>query len=369
MQPVRLLIAVCSLVGSAAWAQQMNSGRPQNAEQGTLISLHSGLCLGGGAQRPAAEPCNGTHAISVLPLLDKSALFMLRREQTNQCLHASRDSRFGWFTCTPALANQHWSWLPLPSAEPRARMLRSHQLGQCVFSNADGRFGLYQCNSAYADQHWRLGPVPYPPVPVTTLNLLGDWYWNDGAATAVHGDGTFVTPNDGGGTWRPLGHGEFELRWGSGRIDRVRLLPNGLTLEGVGKLAGAEHRLSAMRQKLSPYPTAPALPDRPLPLCSPVLTPAPAPPAYALPPGPPAGDPYSCQTAADCTIFCPSVPGCCGSACGCTHAIRRDHVAAYEAEYKKTCRHPPSCLAEGCARREARSADCRNNRCAPAMIY
>lgn len=68
--------------------------------------------------------------------------------------------------------------------------------------------------------------------------VVGDWEWMDGTATAFHPDGSFVMPNDGGGTWRAHGPGAFEVRWGSGRLDRVRISPDGLTLSGVTTLRG-----------------------------------------------------------------------------------------------------------------------------------
>lgn len=119
---------------------------------------------------------------------------------------------------------------------------------------------------------------------------------------------------------------------------------------------------------LSPAPEAPRVVSPP-PAPPRDLSPPPAPPRTVSPPPAPVGDIYACQTAADCVIFCPSVPGCCHSACGCTHAMRRDQTAAYEARYAQTCRRPPHCPAEGCARREAAFADCRDGRCVPSMTF
>ncbi len=84
----------------------------------------------------------------------------------------------------------------------------------------------------------------------------------------------------------------------------------------------------------------------------------------AAPPSRPAsGGDRACTTSADCTIFCPNVPGCCGNPCGCRNAIRRDRAAAYAASYAKTCTRPPHCPAMGCAYQPAMSATCRDGRC------
>jgi hypothetical protein len=89
----------------------------------------------------------------------------------------------------------------------------------------------------------------------------------------------------------------------------------------------------------------------------------PAPPPSPPPPPPaPASSPYVCSSSRDCTLACPSAAGCCGWPCGCSHAIRREHRAAYEARYAATCRRHPQCPAVACARREMVAA-CRDGRC------
>jgi hypothetical protein len=125
-------------------------------------------------------------------------------------------------------------------------------------------------------------------------------------------------------------------------------------------------------------PLADAAPaDEPAPAVAPAPDPAPAPasppdaaPAPDAAPPPPAkpapapNDPYACTTPADCVIDCPRVKGCCSlDACGCRHAIRRDRVAWFAAEYARTCQRTPNCPAVGCAHEPAMGAACRNGRC------
>lgn len=358
MQALRVVIALTLLVSPVARAQPVGSTTLAAAvpgegegegQQGPLMSVHSGQCLGG-AQRPAVEPCDRAGPLSMRWLPGQRGVFMVRQERSGRCLFSNRDGRFGWYTCVPGYTDQHWSWLPLPGASGGQRMLRAQHSGQCLYSNADGRFGVYACTANYSDQHWTLGMQRRQPPPpsAAAVTLLGTWYFADGAAIAVHDDGTFVLPNDGGGTWRPLPGGEFELFWGGGRADRVRVLPGGEALDGVSTWAGQTMRVTARRQPRAPTPNAPV----------------PAPPSRG-----PGHDRYACDSDADCMIFCPRVAGCCGSACGCTHAMRRDQAAAYEAEYRRTCRRPPSCLVEGCMRKEAGAAVCQNGRCTATMMY
>jgi hypothetical protein len=73
-------------------------------------------------------------------------------------------------------------------------------------------------------------------------------------------------------------------------------------------------------------------------------------------------DPYACQTTADCVLSCPEARGCCGFPCGCRHAINREHRAAFERDYPRTCERAP-CPAMGCAYEPAASAICQNGRC------
>lgn len=75
------------------------------------------------------------------------------------------------------------------------------------------------------------------------------------------------------------------------------------------------------------------------------------------------GGDRACTTSADCTIFCPSAPGCCGDPCGCRNAVRRDRVAALAASFPKACTRPPHCPAMGCAYEPAMSAVCRDGVC------
>lgn len=184
------------------------------------------------AAAPSAEPCDGTNDVSLLLLPGNGGQFMLRSERIQGCLFSNRDGRFGWYACTPAYGDQHWSWLASPGQGAAGSMLRASHSGQCLFSNADGRFGLYACTAGYSDQRWNLaGPSRRRPVQAVAVpEVVGDWEWMDGTATAFHPDGSFVMPNDGGGTWRAHGPGAFEVRWGSGRLDRVRISPDGLTL-------------------------------------------------------------------------------------------------------------------------------------------
>ncbi|MBK8172149.1 MAG: hypothetical protein IPK60_17640 [Sandaracinaceae bacterium] len=98
----------------------------------------------------------------------------------------------------------------------------------------------------------------------------------------------------------------------------------------------------------------------------PPAPPPPAPPVVPAPSAPQAfhsSNPYACQSPSDCVISCPSAPGCCGWPCGCSHAINREHAAAFEANYPRTCQHQPNCPAMGCAYSPAMSATCRAGRC------
>ena len=85
------------------------------------------------------------------------------------------------------------------------------------------------------------------------------------------------------------------------------------------------------------------------------------------PPDPPvpvvSGDPYACTTSADCALVCNAPPDCCGSPCGCSHAMRREHAAAAEAQCQSAPRDPGRCPAMGCAHQQF-SAVCRAGRCA-----
>ncbi len=91
----------------------------------------------------------------------------------------------------------------------------------------------------------------------------------------------------------------------------------------------------------------------------------PARPAVVAPPAPAPAN-AECVSSADCVLDCPTPPGCCGWACGCKNAIPRARVASFEADYAKTCTHPPHCLAMGCAYEPAVMAVCVNGRCAPS---
>ncbi|MFO0557718.1 MAG: hypothetical protein U0269_06835 [Polyangiales bacterium] len=75
-----------------------------------------------------------------------------------------------------------------------------------------------------------------------------------------------------------------------------------------------------------------------------------------------ASDPRACTGPGQCVLACPEVQGCCGFPCGCTQAIHRDHLAAFTAEYARTCRRAPRCEPVGCAY-QMRSASCVNGRC------
>jgi hypothetical protein len=85
-------------------------------------------------------------------------------------------------------------------------------------------------------------------------------------------------------------------------------------------------------------------------------------PARASARAPKASDPYACETPGDCVLSCPEARGCCGFPCGCKHAIHRDHRAAFERDYPRTCERAP-CPAMGCAYEPAASATCHNGRC------
>jgi hypothetical protein len=88
------------------------------------------------------------------------------------------------------------------------------------------------------------------------------------------------------------------------------------------------------------------------------------PPPPPVPPVPPVtGDPYACTTSADCALVCNAPPDCCGSPCGCSHAMRREHAAAAEAQCQSAPRDPGRCPAMGCAYRQF-TAVCRAGRCA-----
>ncbi|WP_437872545.1 hypothetical protein [Sorangium sp. So ce363] len=91
--------------------------------------------------------------------------------------------------------------------------------------------------------------------------------------------------------------------------------------------------------------------------------PSPPPPSVPSRSTPASSDPYACQSPTDCVLSCPEPAGCCGWPCGCQHAIHRDHRAAFEANFEKTCTRPPRCPAVGCAFERAVGATCRNGRC------
>jgi hypothetical protein len=115
-------------------------------------------------------------------------------------------------------------------------------------------------------------------------------------------------------------------------------------------------------------PVAPAL-DVPVCVVGTSLDVRPPPPPPAPPrQEPPArkrdpSDPYSCEAPSDCVLSCPSAPGCCGWACGCRHAIHRDHREAFEASYPETCTKHPHCPAVACMHDPAIGATCRAGRC------
>ncbi len=271
MRTVSVAIVLALLGSQKAWAQPFVAPPPHVREHGQLLSVHSGRCLGGGG-RPAVAPCGQAGDLATLPVPGLGGVFMLRHEPSGRCLFSNRDRRFGFYQCTPAYGDQHWSWLPLPGPAGGARMLRAQHSGQCLFANADGRFGLYTCTVGYSDQHWLFGTTKPPPViarPPESLSLLGTWYFADGAAIAVHENGSFVLPDDGGGTWRPLRHGEFELSFGKGRLDRVRLTADGTMLVGTSFLHGRAWPVSARRQPLALPPRLPAPPPPPPRVCPP----------------------------------------------------------------------------------------------------
>lgn len=279
MRSVSFAIVLTLLGSHPAWAQPFAPMPPSSRERGPLFSLHSGLCLGGGG-RPAVEPCGQAGELVTLPVPGASGGFMLRHEPSGRCLFSNRDGRFGWYACTLAYSDQYWSWLPLPESDLAGgpRMLRSQHSGQCLFANADGRFGLYTCTVGYSDQHWRFGvPRPQPTLarPPESSSLFGTWYFADGSAIAVHEGGTFLLPDDGAGTWRPLRPREFELLFSSGRIDRVRLSPDGALLEGTSFWQGRSRPVSARRSPPAPPPRLPAPPP------TPPLTPRVCPPPRA----------------------------------------------------------------------------------------
>lgn len=273
MKCASFAIVLALLTNQAAWAQPFASPPPGVREQGQILSVHSGRCLGGG-DHPGVEACGPAAGLTTLPVpgpAGQGGAFLLRHDASGRCLYSNRDGRFGWYVCTPAYSDQFWSWLLVPGATAGARMLRAQHSGQCLFSNVDGRFGLYTCTAGYSDQHWYFGPARSQPIlarPPLGLGLLGTWYFADGVAIAVHEGGGFVLPDDGGGTWRPLGHREFELLFSNGRIDRVRLSPDGALLEGRSFARGRSWPISARRQP----PTLPPRPSPPPPrVCPPPI--------------------------------------------------------------------------------------------------
>lgn len=78
-------------------------------------------------------------------------------------------------------------------------------------------------------------------------SIEGDWDWSDGTRIAIRADGTFLTPNDGGGSWRIRGRDRFIVRWGDGPVDEVRLSSDRSMLEGVRSHGRGRARIWARR--------------------------------------------------------------------------------------------------------------------------
>jgi hypothetical protein len=222
---------------------------------GQLRASHSGWCLGSGAT-PAVEPCQTAGSVRLKPVSRRSGAFVIQSVLTNMCLASSRDGRFGWATCAPRSVDQHWAWRGDGTSD---RLLRSVDSNRCLYSNADGRFGLYHCTPRFDDQRWRLD-ADRTGAPA---ELAGDWQWSDGTLTAMRPNGTFVTPNDDGGTWRARGPRRFTIRWGDGRVDHVALSQDGSALLGPNRRPVARRwsapppRPSAPRRALRDCGTGP----------------------------------------------------------------------------------------------------------------
>lgn len=104
MKYVSFAIVLALLASRTAWAQPFASPPPGVREQGQLVSVHSGRCLGGRGH-PAAEPCGPAAGLATLPVPGaggQGGAFLLRHEASGRCLFSDRDGRFGWYVCTPA---------------------------------------------------------------------------------------------------------------------------------------------------------------------------------------------------------------------------------------------------------------------------
>jgi hypothetical protein len=111
------------------------------------------------------------------------------------------------------------------------------------------------------------------------------------------------------------------------------------------------------------YTLRPLLPQCDVRMCVAAATLAVPAPAVGSAPAFDPANPYACQAPADCVLSCPDARGCCGWACGCSHAINVHHRAAFEAGYPQTCARVPNCPAMGCSYEPAIAATCRNGRC------
>ena len=135
------------------------------AELGALVALHSGRCLAAPGGVPGVSPCDQSPALALVPLEGHYGAFLIRRTGDGACLYSNRDGRFGWYACTPAYSDQHWTWLPTSESPERGALVRAVHSADCLFSNSDGRFGRYACTPEYADQHWRFTNT-MPPAPL-----------------------------------------------------------------------------------------------------------------------------------------------------------------------------------------------------------
>src|SRR4051794_5056667 len=103
-------IALFALLASAPRAH----AQPHEA-RGLLVASHSQLCLSPRGT-PAVAPCGADAFMTLVPVGGARSSFLVRRDSDGVCLFSNRDGRFGWYACTPAFTDQHWTWLPSSEA-------------------------------------------------------------------------------------------------------------------------------------------------------------------------------------------------------------------------------------------------------------
>lgn len=254
--------------------------------------------------------------------------------QSGLCLGRGGGGGPGLVRCSPREAV---TMLPVAGSRS-AFLLRRDQDGACLFANADGRFSFYACTPGYTDQHWSW-------LPSGVRREEGEML------RSVHARRCLLSRADGSFGLAACDDDQGEQRF---RLEKRPPAPPARPPSPPITVIPPPPAPEPTHTPIPPPPPAP-LPPPPIPAPDPTTRPLPYPrpvPAYA-----------QCQSDADCMIYCPNVPGCCGWPCGCRNAIRRDGTAAFLAEEARTCTRTPNCPAVACARQDAHMATCRQGRC------